>query len=172
MALNSYLRLKGRQQGDIKGSVTQKGRENRIAVIAFSHEIASPRDAASGQAIGKRRHGPLVITKELDRSSPLLRAALVANEIITSLTLDFFSPQKAGTGTGTEVNDFTITLANASIASVRMTTPNNKVPELSKLATYEEIAFAYQKITWTWVNGASRRPTIGNSRCRWAAAGR
>lgn len=48
MALNAYLKLKGQKQGDIKGSVTQKGRENKIMVIAVSHEVVSPRDMASG----------------------------------------------------------------------------------------------------------------------------
>ncbi|HVK67514.1 MAG TPA: type VI secretion system tube protein Hcp, partial [Polyangium sp.] len=46
MALNAYLRLKGQKQGEIKGSVTQKGRENSIMIIAVSHEIMSPRDPA------------------------------------------------------------------------------------------------------------------------------
>ena len=156
MALNAYLRLKGAKQGDIKGSVTQKGREGRIAVIAFSHEIVSPRDAASGLPTGKRMHKPLVVTKELDKATPLLHAALVSNEAITGFTLDFFSPSRGpgpGGGAGAEVNDFTITLQNASIASIRMTMPNNKDPDLMKLATSEEIAFTYQKITWTWVDG-------------------
>ena len=35
-ALNAYLKLKGQKQGEIKGSVTQKGREGAIAVIAVS----------------------------------------------------------------------------------------------------------------------------------------
>jgi hypothetical protein len=35
-------------------------------------EIVSPRDSASGLPTGKRQHKPLTITKELDRSSPLL----------------------------------------------------------------------------------------------------
>ena len=156
MALNAYLRLKAAKQGDIKGSVTQKGREGRIAVIAFSHEIVSPRDSASGLPTGKRMHKPLVITKELDKSTPLLHAALVSNEAITSFTLDCFSVVARlgpGAGAGAEVNDFTITLANASIASIRMVMPNNRNPELTKLATYEEIAFTYEKITWTWVDG-------------------
>ena len=34
MALNAYLKLKGQKQGEIKGSVTQKGREGKIMVIA------------------------------------------------------------------------------------------------------------------------------------------
>ena len=70
MALNAYLTLKGQKQGDIKGSTTQKGREGTIMVIAQSHEIVSPRDAASGLPTGKRQHKPMVITKEVDKSSP------------------------------------------------------------------------------------------------------
>jgi type VI secretion system secreted protein Hcp len=155
MALNSYLRLKGAKQGDIKGSVTQKGREGRIAVIAVTHDIVSPRDAASGLPTGKRQHKPLVVTKEIDKASPPLRTALVSNENLTNVTLDFFSPKAAGPGAGAglEFNDFTIVLTNASIASIAMVMPNNKQPELAKLATYEEIAFTYQKITWTWNDG-------------------
>lgn len=40
--------------------------------ISFEQEIVSPRDAASGLPTGKRMHKPFVITKELDKSSPLL----------------------------------------------------------------------------------------------------
>ncbi|MFY9151766.1 MAG: type VI secretion system tube protein Hcp [Prolixibacteraceae bacterium] len=40
--------------------------------INFDQEIVSPRDVASGMATGKRMHKPFVITKELDKSSPLL----------------------------------------------------------------------------------------------------
>jgi Type VI secretion system effector, Hcp len=34
--------------------------------------VVSPRDAASGLPTGKRQHKPMVITKELDKSSPVL----------------------------------------------------------------------------------------------------
>jgi len=40
--------------------------------ISFDQEIVSPRDAASGLPTGKRMHKPFVITKELDKSSPML----------------------------------------------------------------------------------------------------
>lgn len=41
--------------------------------INFDQQIVSPRDAASGLPTGKRQHKPFVITKELDKSSPMLR---------------------------------------------------------------------------------------------------
>jgi len=154
MALNAYLKLKGQKQGEIKGSVTQKGREGKIAVIAVSHEVVSPRDAASGLPTGKRMHKPFVITKELDKSSPLLYNALVNNENIPEWELQFWAPQlKATTGTGTEQQHYTVKLLNANIASIDFRMPNNKHPDLMKFAEYEEVAFTYQKITWTWNDG-------------------
>ena len=154
MALNQYLRLKGQTQGEIKGSVTQKGREDSIMVIAVSHEIVSPRDPSSGLPTGKRMHKPFVVTKELDKSSPLLYNVLVNNENVTEWELKFWTPQlKALSGGGTEVNHFTVQLINANIANITFKSPNNRHPELMKIAEYEEVAFTYQKIIWTWNDG-------------------
>jgi type VI secretion system secreted protein Hcp len=149
MALNAYLNLKGQKTGDIKGSVTQKGREGKIMVIAVSHEIVSPRDPASGLPTGKRMHKPMVITKELDKATPLLYNVLINNENITEWQLQFWQPS----ATGAEKQHFTIKLTNANIASIAMRLPNNKHPDLLKFETYEEIAFTYQKIEWTWTDG-------------------
>src|SRR5262245_39408907 len=119
MALNAYLKLKGQKQGPINGSVTQAGRKDKIMVIAVSHEIVSPRDPASGLPTGKRQHKPMVVTKELDKSSPLLYNALVNNENISEWELQFWTPQiKATSGTGVEVQHFTVKLVNANIASI------------------------------------------------------
>ncbi|MEO5619078.1 MAG: type VI secretion system tube protein TssD [Candidatus Eisenbacteria bacterium] len=154
MALNAYLKLKAQKQGEIKGGVTQKGREGRIAVIAVSHEIVSPRDAASGLPTGKRMHKPFVITKELDKSTPILYNVLVNNENVTEWELQFWAPQlKATTGSGVEVQHYSVKLANANVASIAFRMPNNKHPDLMKYAEYEEIAFTYQKIIWTWNDG-------------------
>jgi type VI secretion system secreted protein Hcp len=149
MALNAYLKLKGQKSGEIKGSVTQKGREGKIMVIAVSHDIISPRDAASGLPTGKRMHKPFVITKELDKSSPLLYNVLVNNENLTEWELQFWQPS----ATGAEKQHYTIKLTNANIASIDFRMANNKHPDLMKFQEYEEVAFTYQKIEWTWTDG-------------------
>ena len=154
MALNAYLKLKGQKSGEIKGSVTQKGRENKIMVIAVSHEIISPRDAASGLPTGKRMHKPFVITKELDKSSPILYQVLCTNENVSEWELQFWTPQLRATGgVGTEVQHYTVKLTNANVASIAFRMANNKHPDLMKFSEYEEIAFTYQKIEWTWTDG-------------------
>jgi type VI secretion system secreted protein Hcp len=149
MALNAYLKFKGQKQGEIKGSVTQKGREGKIMVIAVSHEIVSPRDPASGLPTGKRMHKPFVITKELDKATPLLFSVLVNNENVPEWELQFWTPS----ATGVEKQHYTVKLINANIASIAFRMANNKHPELMKFNEYEEIAFTYQKIIWTWNDG-------------------
>lgn len=154
MALNAYLRLKGKKQGEIKGSVIQKGKENRIQIIAVSHDITSPRDAASGLPSGKVMHKPIIITKELDKSSPLLYNALCTNEAITEFELQFWTPQKgAAAGAGAEKQHYTIKLTNASISDIKFRMLNNKNPDLANFAEYEEVSFTYQKIEWIWNEG-------------------
>ncbi len=155
MALNAYLKITASKQGIIKGSCIQKGKEGLIEIIAFDHEIISPRDAATGQATGRRQHKPLVITKELDKSTTALSKALIQNEALTSFELKFYAPNKMGTagGQGTQVNHFTIRLKNASVVGIRTIMPNNKNPELSKYAEYEECSFVYEEIEWVWTDG-------------------
>ncbi len=154
MALNAYMTLKGQKSGQIKGSCTQKGREDTIVVIATNHEITSPRDVASGLPTGKRMHRPFVITKELDKSSPLLYNVLCLNENLTEVVIKYWTPQlKAASGTGSEVQHYTIKLTNANIANIRFVQANVRYPDLVKFAEYEEISFTYQKIEWTWNDG-------------------
>ena len=149
MALNAYMRVTGETQGAIKGSVTQKGREDSMMIIGFSHEVVSPRDAASGLPTGKRQHKPITITKELDKATPLLWSVLVHNENITDWEVRFWQPSKSGQ----EFQFYTVQLVNASIASIRTEMLNNKYPENMQHREREHIAFTYQKIIWTFEEG-------------------
>jgi hypothetical protein len=46
------------------------------SAVSFTYNVKSPRDAASGQASGKRMHKPMVIRKEWDATSPQLAKEL------------------------------------------------------------------------------------------------
>jgi type VI secretion system secreted protein Hcp len=154
MALNAYLKLKGQKHSDVKGSVTQKGREGKIMVIASNHEVLSPMDPASGFATGKIQHKPFVITKELDKSTPVLYDIMVTNENITEWELQFWRPSiSSRTGVGTETQNYTVKLSNARIVDIRFQMLNNKNPDLVRYSEYEEVSFVYEKITWTWNDG-------------------
>lgn len=143
-ALNAYLTVKGQTQGPIQGSVTQKGREGKIMVIAVDHNMKV--------AKGKAQHGVFVITKELDKSTPLLMRALVHNENL-DLELQFWTPQLGAVGGGSEKQHYTVKLTGARIVDHDFKMLNNKNPENTRFAEHEVISFTYEKIEWQWVDG-------------------
>jgi type VI secretion system secreted protein Hcp len=149
MALNAYLAIHAEKQGPIHGSVTQKGREGKILVFAVAHGIVCPRDPASGRPTGKRIHKPFIVTKELDRSTPLLYSVLTNNENVKAWELQFWQPSP----TGVERRHFTVRLTNANISAIYFRMANNRSAKAARLPEYEEVSFTYQKIEWTWAEG-------------------
>ncbi len=149
MALSGYLTLTGTRYGPIAGSVTQKGREESIEVISFSHEIVAPRDPASGRPTGKRMHKPMTITKPVDRASPILHAVLTSNENLTDVTLRIFRPNPAGV----ERHAFTVRMMNATIAAMNFRLLNSRQARYAKVPEIEDVSFVYQRIEWLWLEG-------------------
>ena len=146
-ALNAYLQLKGAKSGVIKGSSTTKGLEDAIIVIDAEQTSLVPVDASSGQATGKERIGHLTITKEVDRSSPILRQALTNSENITEGTLSFLQPS----ANGLTRSFYTIKLGNARLVSIKTeiyTDPSTKATSLR-----ETVEIAYERADWIWVDG-------------------
>lgn len=136
----------GQKSGELKGPGAQKGREEAIQVLAISNLIFTPLDPQSGVPTGKRIYKPFVITKEVDKTSPILMNMLCTNENIKQVVLRFYMPKP--TLDHTIVNAYTIKLINANIASVKLNEDLNS----SGLVT-EEVSFTFQKIEWTWNDG-------------------
>lgn len=137
-----FMTLTGQKSGNVKGSVTQRGRENSIQVSAVDDEIVSPRDPASGLPTGQRQHKPLKVTIEIDQSAPILYQMLSTNETITMLELKFWRPSPSGV----EAQFYTVRLTNASISEIHASTD-------AAHTTMLDVSFTYQKIQWTWVEG-------------------
>lgn len=107
-------------------------------ILSVSHSIVSPRDVSSGLPTGQRMHHPFVITKELDRISPLLENVLCTNENLPEVLITFSD--------GNPKDTYTIRLTNANIASIDLSGGTDTNGQIS-----EEIAFTYQGIEWTSV---------------------
>lgn len=125
--------------GIIQGECTVEGREDTIPLLLFSHEVVSPRDAASGLPTGSAQHQPVVILKYVDQSSPLLYQMQVGGSVLPHVTLRFY---RIGAHEGEEVNYYTITLDDAIIVCVKSSIPH-----------MEEVAFVYDCITWRYEEG-------------------
>lgn len=146
-AENQYLFIKGAKSGVIKGGVTVKGQEGAILVDSISHEILSPRDAATGMASGKREHKPYTVLVHVDQAWPLLYNLLVTNENITQVELRVMVPSASGVNTLQRK----VLLTNANISDIKQYTVDNANGNGNFDAL--EISFTYQKIEWVWNQG-------------------
>jgi type VI secretion system secreted protein Hcp len=139
-AVNAYMKIDGVKQGSFKGEGTRKGSTQWIPIIAISQAVESPRDAASGQASGKRQHSPIKITKETDASSPQLARAAAAGEVLREVVIEFVRPGPKGQE---EVYQ-TITLTNALVTRIQRGGASHagKSDKMER----EEIEITFQKI--------------------------
>jgi type VI secretion system secreted protein Hcp len=147
MAYPFYISIDGQKQGKFTGDTNRK---NKIAGVRFFSETVSPRDAATGQASGKRIHKPILFTKEWDAASPQLFQALVANEVLKSVLFEFIRTAPDGR----EEVHFKVKLTNASIASMKsyldLTDRSGDPYDAHEL---EDVELTFQKIELENVGG-------------------
>ena len=113
MANRIYLRLEGNKQGLISkgcsspesiGNKYQSGHEDQIFVYSVSHDIFREKNTI---------HHPVIISKPIDKSSPLLGVSITENEI---LTCDLFFYR---TGiSGVQEKYYTVKLTKAAIVNI------------------------------------------------------
>lgn len=72
MSLPAYLFLYNENGVQIKGSCMTSGREGAIEVMNTQHGICLPVDPHTGSLTGNRMHEPVIINKEVNKSSPYL----------------------------------------------------------------------------------------------------
>lgn len=145
MALVFYVTIEGSKQGRFKGESGRVNAKGRIEGLTFSSEVASPRDAATGQASGKRIHSPITFTKQWGAASPQLFRAAVTSEVLKSVLFEFIGTDKAGK----EMVFETVKLTNASIADLKRTLDEHTAEGARGI---EQVALVFQKIEITDTN--------------------
>jgi type VI secretion system secreted protein Hcp len=131
------ITIEGSKQGHFKNEDQRKGADH-IVGLRVGYEVTSPRDAATGQASGKRQHHPLTFVKEVGSASPQLFNACVNNEALTSVTIDFEKSTNESAVGAPAVPYYTIKLINACVSNVRYFTEDNR--------PLEEVTLTFQKI--------------------------
>jgi type VI secretion system secreted protein Hcp len=144
-----YITVEGTKQGKFKGESIKSGHTNDQEGIAFSYEVKAPTDRASGQASGKRQHGAVTITKEWGASSPQFFQALVTNELLKSVVLQFVTIDE----TGQEIIYHKITLTNARIIQINAFKDRAVQREFNETPELESISFSFEKIEIENVKG-------------------
>jgi hypothetical protein len=108
-------------------ATTKKGYDYYKAQSSFSvsaadnsvTEVKSPRDAASGQATGKRMHKPMTVSKEYDKSSPKLAESVSSTGTSTDETL----AKGSGGGAG-KANFQDLSVSKVNVQDLSMTKVN------------------------------------------------
>jgi type VI secretion system secreted protein Hcp len=144
-ATSAYMKIEGTKQGQFKGEGVRQGSKQWIPVIAVNYQVESPRGAATGQASGKRQHHPVRITIERSAASAQLQKALLANEHLKEVVIEFVRP----VAQGKEQVYQTITLTDATIATIEAPRGASAKIEHER----EEISFTYEKIQVTHAQG-------------------
>lgn len=141
-AADISLKIKGQKQGDFNGNSKKKGREKLIDLYSVEVKTESPIDLASGQTTGRRKHGPVIVLGEVEKTLPMMYTALVTNETLATFKLDFYRSNPDGK----QAIFYTIELANSRLIDVEMFTDEDGRPNF-------KAEFAYQQITWTFADG-------------------
>jgi type VI secretion system secreted protein Hcp len=135
---SAYIKIEG-----IDGESTRVGTKGWIEISEFTHSVKSPRDAASGQATGRRQYEPIIIRKSIDKSSPLLAKAIATNQVIPSLTVEMY--RESPTRSGRQEAYMRYELKNVMVSSFQqggVDTDGNPM---------EEVSFNFEKVTWTYL---------------------
>ncbi len=149
MALTSYMAVKGKSQGDIKGDCPQGGdKKDKILVYGTDHTVEIPKDTHTGLPTGQRIHKPFTFIKHKDTASPKLFKACCTGE-----QCEVVFDQYRIKPDGVEEKYFTIKLEEAIVVNMREYTPATFLQENKPYHDMEEISFTYSKITWTYNDG-------------------
>jgi type VI secretion system secreted protein Hcp len=135
-----YVSIKGMKQGAFKGEVLQKGFEGKIAALKFQYELVSPRDPVTGQLTSRVQHKPVMITKEWGAASTQLFQALVTNELLSEVIIDFVG---ADPKTGAMALSHSIKLTNVLVADISQSTEPITTGGVRLL---EDVAFVFGTI--------------------------
>ena len=132
-ARNFYISVDGIKQGVFKAD----SQKSKIQGLAISYEVKP------GQP-GRGHSHSMVITKDAGSSSPQFFAALFTNELLRTVTIEFYRLS----ATGTEEIYQTIKLTNATVSHMKQYTRQGDQPK-TQTPLVEDITLAFQHVEIT-----------------------
>jgi type VI secretion system secreted protein Hcp len=134
MAFEAYFKCKFNKQGASKGESTKNAWKDWVPILSYSHQVIAPRDAATGQASGKRAYKPIQFVHEWGASSPLFWTACARNEVIDEAHFEFVTTDKSGN----EVTYFKVDLKNATVSAISQFVGNDEGADAGHARTADE----------------------------------
>ncbi len=144
MAFNGYMSINGKRQGLISsgcntqasiGNRCQIAHQDEITVMSFSHGISNPDNTQRGT------HQPVMVTKLIDKSTPLLAQAVDSREVL-DCDIQLYRIHPAGH----REKYFSVRLEGAVIVSQEMDVPHAVL--LTDQDAEERLFISYRTISW------------------------
>lgn len=141
MANLIYLTLKGKKQGlisagcssvDSIGNKGQEGHKDQILTLSLDHSMTREQHVS---------HHPVVLSKPVDKSSPLLGVAISNNESLEAL-FEFYRTNASGA----QELYYTLLLTDATISDIAVSIPHSITHTGSQ--PQETISLKYKSIAW------------------------
>jgi type VI secretion system secreted protein Hcp len=143
MAYEFYVKVKGQKQGDFKNETPREKHQGKIPGISFHYNVKSPRDAATGQASGKRTHHPVSFVKAWGPSTPQFFQALCTNEVLPEVAFEFVKTDP----NGEEYVYHTLKLTNATVSEIDQYLEGDpKADQSHDVHELERVSFTFQRI--------------------------
>lgn len=156
MAVPAFMSIEGATQGLISrgassaesiGNHAVEDHVDECRIFEIHHHVHKPADPHSGQPTGQRVHEPMVLTKMMDKASPLLYNALATGETLTRVELRFYRTSAAGS----MEHYGSWLLESAIVVGMKAIMPNILDRHYEQYGQMEEVSFSYASITWTQV---------------------
>lgn len=145
MANHGYMKIDGKIQGLISagcstqasiGNKCQTAHADEIMVLSYSHNMSNIGN------VNKPTHNPIIITKNIDKSSPLLAQALSKREEINCV-ISFYRISSFGL----QEKFYTIEISGGMVADLTLDMPH--VVLQNDVEPQEHLAIRYRDILWT-----------------------
>lgn len=147
MSLPAYLFLYDENGMQIPGDCVAPGREGAIEVMNSSYGVRQPVDSNTGSMTGCRQHSPVVIHKQLDKTSPYFAIAVCEQKRLQKAVLKYYEIMEAGI----ESEIYNITLEGVVVSSVDFT--HVYYPGSSSPNMHEVVGLRFRGIEWNYVRG-------------------
>ncbi len=145
-----YMTIKGVHQGLITagalnklsvGGAAQEHHEDQFLIQAMAHNMFSNASNRSNY----KRHEVLIITKAVDKSTPLIGNAFSSGETLVQCRIDWYRTA----GEGVQEHYYTTELEDAVIVGVQALVADSMDPKNAYLMHRERVHFAYRNIRWS-----------------------
>lgn len=149
MAIPLHLWLTDQRGAAIRGSSQVKGREGSIEILSFSHGMRIPTDGNTGKLTGGRCHEPMIIEKEIDRSSPILYMTIARGLTLLRVEIKWYRISESGE----KEEYFNMLMTNVKVVSAGPRVQNIKDEAATTLNHLETVELRYEQISWKYLDG-------------------